>query len=313
MRIAFLELCHTDPAVVARVADRLTENKNFDVYVHLDAKVDIAPFEAALSRNSRVFLVRNRKKVYWGGYNAIEATIELLKAALDSNREYDYFMLLQNLDYPIRSNEYIENFFEQNAGKEFIRGCRIAKSKDWHYARKYRLYNKRDDDFYISDKSTLKRYLRYLRMLLCSVTTIHFNGVIKENGRIFEIYYGAAQWAVTQACARFMVKFAEDHPAFNKKMMHVQFPDEEYFHTIVHNSAFKYRCVRYDEPEKRWLVNWRNLHYFEYPREITVFAEGDFDKIMQQDALFVRKVKTGISDRLMDMIDEAVACRTLSI
>lgn len=307
-----MELCHSDPAVVERVADRLTENENFDIYVHLDAKVDIAPFEAALSRISRVFFIRNRKKVYWGGYNAVEATIELLRAALDSNRDYDYFVLLQNLDYPIRSNEYIENFFEQKAGKEFIRGCRIAKSKDWHYARKYRLYNKRDDDFYITAKSTLKRYLRYLRMLLCSVTTIHFNGVIKENDGIFEIYYGAAQWAITQVCARFMVRFAEDHPSFNKKMMHIQFPDEEYFHTIVHNSVFKYRCVRYDEPEKRWLVNWRNLHYFEYPREVTVFDEKDFDKIMQQDALFVRKVRTGISDRLMDMIDDAVAWRTLS-
>lgn len=308
MRIAFLELCHTDPAVVARVADRLTENKNFDVYVHLDAKMDIAPFEAALSRKRRVFFVRNRKKVYWGGYNAVEATIEMMKAALGSNRGYDYFMLLQNLDYPIRSNDYIESFFEQNAGKEFIRGCRIAKSKDWHYARKYRLYNKRDDDFYITGKSTLKRYMRYLGLLLCSVATIHFNGVIKDRDEKIDIYYGAAQWAVTQACARFIVKFSESHSAFNKKMMHIQFPDEEYFHTIVHNSAFRYRCIRYDEPEKRWLVNWRNLHYFEYPREITVFTEKDFEKIMQQDALFVRKVKTGISDRLMDMIDEAVAC-----
>ena len=150
-------------------------------------------------------------------------------------------------------------------------------------------------------------------MLLCSVTTIHFNGVIKEKDEVFDIYYGAAQWAITKACARFIVKFAEAHPAFNKKMMHVQFPDEEYFHTIVHNSEFKYMCVRYDEPEKRWLVNWRNLHYFEYPREITVFTEKDFDKIMRQDALFVRKVKTGKSDRLMDMIDETVACRPQSI
>jgi hypothetical protein len=283
------------------------------MYIHVDAKTDITPFESALSRNNRVIFLRDRKKVYWGGYNAVEATVELLRTALDSDRNYDYFVLLQNLDYPTRSNSFIEKFFEQNAGKEFIRGCRIAKSKDWHYTRKYKIYNKRDDDFFITNKSTLKRYFRYLQMLLCSVTTIRFNGVIKEKDGDFGIYYGAAQWAVTQACARFMVKFADSHPIFNERMRHIQFPDEEYFHTVVHNSAFKYRCVKYDEPEKRWLVNWRNLHYFEYPREITVFTERDFDKIMRQDALFVRKVKTGISDRLMDMIDEAVAFRTLSI
>ena len=305
MRIAFLELCHCDPAVVARVANRLTENPNFAMYIHVDAKADIVPFEGALSQNSRVFFLRNRKKVYWGGYNAVEATIELLRAALGSDSNYDYFVLLQNLDYPIRSNAYIEKYFEQNTGKEFIRGCRIANSKDWHYARKYKIYNKRDDDFYIINKSMLKRYMRYLMVLSHSVTTIHFNGVIKEKSAVYEMYYGAAQWAVTRACARFIVEFAENHPVFNEIFKHIQFPDEEYFHTIVHNSVFKYRCVKYDEPEKRWLVNWRNLHYFEYPREITIFNEKDFQKIMQQDVLFVRKVKTGISDRLMDMIDEA--------
>ena len=302
-----MELCHCDPAVVARVADRLTENANFDMYIHVDAKVDITPFESALSHNNQIVFLRNRKKVYWGGYNAVEAAAELLRTALDSDRNYDYFMLLQNLDYPIRSNSFIEKFFEQNAGKEFIRGCRIAKSKDWHYTRKYKIYNKRDDDFYTTNKSTLKRYLRYLQMLLYSFNTIYSDGIIREKNAEYELYYGAAQWAVTRACARFITKFADSHPVFNEKMRSIQFPDEEYFHTIVHNSEFKYKCVKYDEPEKRWLVNWRNLHYFEFPKAVTVFDEKDFDKIMQQDALFVRKVKTGISDRLMNMIDEANA------
>ena len=134
--------------------------------------------------------------------------------------------------------------------------------------------------------------------------TILFDGVIREKGQSLEMYYGTAQWAITRDCAKYIVDFERTHPKFNKIMRHVQFPDEEYFHTIVHNSEFKYRCIKYDEPEQRWLVNWRNIHYFEYPKEITVFDEKDYEKLMAREELFIRKVRKGISDKLMDMIDQ---------
>jgi hypothetical protein len=143
-------------------------------------------------------------------------------------------------------------------------------------------------------------------MFARSAGTIFNNGVIKENGVSYDLYYGAAQWAVTRELAEYLVKFYDTHPRFNKIMEHVQFPDEEYFHTIVHNSQFKYKCVKYDEPVQRWLVNWRNLHYYEYPKGgVTVFTEADYDKIMAEDVLFVRKVRAGVSDGLMDKIDAA--------
>lgn len=305
MKIAFLNLCHCDATIVARVANKLTKNRDFDMYIHVDRKVDIEPFMKLLDNNSQVYFIEKRKKVYWGGYNAIEATFELLRTALSSDRNYDYFVLLQNLDYPIRSNEYIKEFFNENNGTEFIRGCKIAKTKDWHYARKNKIYNKRDDDFYLYNHSKLRKYLHYFKLGLISVTTIGFNGVIKENNESFDIYYGTAQWAVTKKCAKYIIAFKNEHPKFNERMRHIQFPDEEYFHTVVHNSEFKYRCIKYDEPEERWLVNWRNIHYFEFPEEVTVFNEKDFDKIIKQDALFIRKVKTGISECLLDKIDKA--------
>lgn len=304
MKIAFLNLCHFEADIVARVADRLTENINFDMYIHVDRKSDIAPFQDQLAQNNQVYFINDRKSVYWGGYNAVEATLTLLRTALQSEKNYDYFVLLQNLDYPIRSNSFIEDFFSKYQGTEFIRGCKIARTKDWHYSSKYKIYNQRDDNFYITNKSKVRKYLRYIKLALKSIKTIGFNGVIKENGHCYDIHYGAAQWAITRECAKYIIDFEKSHPKFNKTMKHIQFPDEEYFHTIVHNSKFKYNCVKYDEPEQRWLVNWRNLHYFEFPKAVTVFDEHVFEKIMKQDVLFVRKVRSGISDKLMDMIDQ---------
>lgn len=307
MKIAFLNLCHCDPDVVARVANKLTQNKNFDMYIHVDKKSDMTPFKEKLAGNDQVYFIENRQKVYWGGYNAIEATFELLRTALRSEKKYDYFFLLQNLDYPVRSNAYIEEFFQRHNGTEFIRGCKIAKTKDWHYASKYKIYNERDDDFYITNRLKLRKYMRYIRLALMSASTVGFNGVIKENGKMYDIHYGAAQWAITRQSAEYIVEFEKSHPKFNRIMKHIQFPDEEYFHTIVHNSEFKYKCMKYDEPEQRWLVNWRNLHYFEFPKTVTVFDEEDFEKIMKQDVLFVRKVRSGVSEQLMDLIDADTA------
>jgi len=305
MKIAFLNLCHTDPDIVARCAKKLLSHTGFDMYVHVDMKSDIAPFEEALSGIPRLYYAQERHKVYWGGFSAVRATMGMMKQALQSPGGYDYYVLLQNMDYPTRSNEDIIRFFRDNAGKEFIRGCLIARTRDWHYAKKYKIYNSRDDDFYLTKRSKPRMYMRYAHMLLRSARTIFSRGVVNENGENFDLYYGAAQWAVTQELARYLVGFYDAHPKFNRTMEHIQFPDEEYFHTIVHNSEFKYRCVRHDEPPERWLVNWRNLHFFDYPKEIAVMTENDFTRIMADDALFVRKVRTGLSDKLLDMIDAA--------
>lgn len=305
MKIAFLNLCHTDPKIVARVADKLTKNPDFDMYIHVDLKSDIEPFQELLKDNKQVYFTKQRQKVYWGGYHAILATYILLEEALASPRKYDYVVLLQNLDYPIKSNEYIQDFFEKNKGTEYIRGCHIAKTKDWHYAEKYKIYNSRDKDFYLNSHSGFVKLLWDGMNAIRSISTIGFNGVHKENGENIELYYGTAQWAVTRECAEYMVEFKNSHPKFNKRMQHIKFPDEEYFHTIVHNSRFKEHCVKYDEPVKRWLVNWRNIHYFEFPNTgVVVFTEKDFDKLMSRKELFCRKVKSGISDQLLEKIDK---------
>ena len=305
MRIAFLNLCHTDPKMVVRVANKLTKNPNFDMYIHVDAKQDEKPFKELLEDNPQVYFIQNRQKVYWGGYNAIIATMELLKAAVSSEKKYDYVVALQNLDYPIKSNSQIEQFFTEHKGTEFLRGCKIAKTKDSHYSAKYKIYNDRDKDFYLTNKSKVKKILWDVQNGLKSIKTIWFNGVHKENGEKIELYYGTAQWAITRECAEYMLEFYNTHPKFNNRMRHIKFPDEEYPQTVVHNSRFKTKCIKYDEPEQRWLVNWRNIHYFEFPPEgVVTFVEKDFDKIMALDELFIRKVRSGISDSLLDKIDQ---------
>ncbi|WP_026506005.1 beta-1,6-N-acetylglucosaminyltransferase [Butyrivibrio sp. NC3005] len=304
MKIAFLNLCHTDPELVARCAKRLTKDADFDMYVHVDAKQNIAPFKKYLNSIDRVYFTPNRYPVYWGGYNAINACFELLRTALNSNVKYDYFVMMQNLDYPIKSNQYIKEFFIANNGREFIRGCPIAQTRDFEFSRKYKLYYKKDNPYGKCSHKNPHKLLLMAYTALMSITTFFSNGVIKEEDGDYPIYYGCAQWAVSRDCAKYLDTFEKTHKRFNEKMRIMQFPDEEYFHTVVHNSKFKDKCILHNEPMKRWLVNWRNLTYFEFPKEVTVMTEQDYDKIRIQKDLFVRKVRTGKSDKLLDLLDK---------
>lgn len=310
MKIAYLNLCHCDPDLTARAAKKLTNIPNFDMYIHVDLKSDIAPFLEKMEDSERIFFLEKRYEVYWGGFQAIRATLELLRTAVQSEIPYDRYVILQNLDYPIKSNQEILKFFEDHANTEYIRACKIAQTKDWHFAEKYKIIHTYDGDSGVKKDNKVARFFHNVKKYIKSIPNLRFDGIIRENGEEYPIYYGAAQWAITDACARYILEFADTHPIFNEKMKHIKFPDEEYFHTIVHNSAFKYRCVRYDEPEQRWLVNWRNLHYFEYPKEITVFESKDFEKLMSQEALYCRKVRTGISDELLHLIDHQTDATT---
>ena len=80
-----------------------------------------------------------------------------------------------------------------------------------------------------------------------------------------------------------------------------------YFPTVIMNSEWADKTINHrPEPEKKGLVNWRNLHYFEYPQEIRVFVEDDFDKIKKLNELYIRKVNTEQSTGLLDKIDEYI-------
>ena len=64
------------------------------------------------------------------------------------------------------------------------------------------------------------------------------------------------------------------------------------------------RKLKYDEPIARWLVNWRNLTYFEFPKEVSVMTMKDYQKLLSVPDLFCRKVRSDISKDLLDELDK---------
>ena len=292
MKIGFLILCHTDPEHIGRLARRLSRTEDFFVWIHVDSKVEAEPFRQAAVGLPRVCLTGRRQDCRWGRFGTVRAELSLMEAALEEG--CDRLVLLQGLDYPLKSNEEILAFFRQRPDTEFIRACRIAGSRDSYHAEKCRRYWLLNDSLPARAWNRLNdRHPLYLR-----------SGVYREQGQAYPCCWGSAQWALTAGCARYILDFVREHPGFSRYYSHIFPCDETFFASIVHNSPYSARtAMKGPEPEQRYLVNWRNLHYFEYPKLIRVFTEDDYDFLRQREELFVRKVTTHQSARLLDLLD----------
>jgi hypothetical protein len=306
MRIAYLIICNNDAAHIGRLARRLvfsaTENA---VFVHVDKKSNIYD---EVSRSvlgvPNVFIIDERYEVFWGGFSAINATYAVLRAAAN-NGKFDRYVLLQGADYPIKSNQYINRFFEDNKDVEYMRAVNSAISKDRYFYAKAR-YSMRLDR-----PNLLKRIRNKLvRILDLKLKPRDF----LVNGRTYNVYWGCAQFAVTHKCVELFLQY-ERCEELRKHFVDIFPADETFFHTILYNSELvsSTTCGQAEsEHNLRNLVDLKNLTYFEYPSLVTIFTKNDYPTIIDLPHLYVRKVRTTESSELLNMIDRRNGIADLS-
>ena len=117
MKIAYLMLVHRNPRLLERAIGTLS-SEDCAFFIHIDRKANIREFSGI--GGGSTFLSEQRMPVYWGEFSQVEATIRLIRQALGCSAKYDYFVLLQGSDYPLRSSRYIQRFLEKNRGCEFM-------------------------------------------------------------------------------------------------------------------------------------------------------------------------------------------------
>lgn len=293
MDLAHLILAHRDPDHIGRLSKKLSDYS--DVYVHIDSSVDEVPFRRAVGSLDNVFFVQRRFRCWWGGYNVIQAEIELLAEAMKT-RNYNRLVLLQGADYPLKSGNEISSFFEAHKETEFIHCAPCSRSEDPYFYRRCCCY------WFYDNPNLLKRVWNKLNFIF---STPLRDKMIHEGSREMEVYWGCAQWAITGECAEYVIDFYSSHEKVNKWFKHAFPVDELYMNTIVMNSAFASNTLYKNQDPVKSLVDLRNLHYFEYPSTVKVFTAKDYSMLHDLDELYCRKVNTYESTELLDMIDVA--------
>jgi len=277
MRIAHLIITYTDPLQTARMIRRM-QHPNFDFYIHVDKKQDIAP-HLFLSNIPRVYFINDRVDVIWGGYNTIEAELRSVQEIFDSGREYDYIHLMSGQDYPIKPASEIYDFFERHRGKEFLEFEHFDQWSADAYTRiqRYHLTNYRFPGRY------------YFQWLMNRLLPSLVSPVAME-------YFGSSMfWALTPGCLRYILGFMRVNTRFRRFMRLTWGADEFLFQTLVLNSHFQKNVVK------------DNLLYLDrdegaaHPNIITL---RHLPHIAGSHKLFTRKVNMSAEPLVLDRIDE---------
>ncbi len=299
MKIAYLICAHTDCTQLNRLIKALTYHQQTGFFVHLDQKSTIPPKDVQAPQNALELNVSKLININWGGYSQCEAILVLIKRAMESKKEYDRFVYISGLDYPIWPNSQILSYFKEHRNKECIMALNLSELKEprkmperikaYHFFRDSKIGNPQL-------KHLLCGGMRRITRLFFFKHRNHFNGM--------PVYEGSSWWALSRECLQYVL----DYYRINGKQIRTYFkytfaPDEMMLHTLVFNSPFGKNALLYTEKNYPGLVGLTPLHYIEYNGGISVYKEKDYDKLLISEKMFCRKVETGVSDELMNKID----------
>jgi len=278
MKLAYLILVHNQPEQLKRLVDRLSA-PGVHFYIHVDRKADIKKFIPVLELK-QVFYVRKREKVHWGAYSIVQATINGFEEIIKADIDYDYITLLSGQDYPLKSNEKIQEFFKLNPGKAFM-------------------------EFYsVEDvwKEAIPRLQHYY------LTNYPFSGSTKIEkliNRFFPnrrppkgyIFVGRSQWfSITLEQAKYITNFLKAHQKIKRFLQFTWGSDEFVLQTILFNSRFKDQMVN---------DNLRFIDWSEGKASPKTFTIADADELLQTEKLFARKFNQSIDSAILDFLDRA--------
>ena len=124
MKKAYLLIVHKNPIQINILLKQLLEDEESDIYVHVNKLND--KLKADLLDHDRITILKNNINVYWGTESINEVLILLLKEAINSEKDYEYFSFRTGQDLQIRRG--VDKFLVENDRKIFINPKHIKKT-----------------------------------------------------------------------------------------------------------------------------------------------------------------------------------------
>lgn len=276
---AYLIIAHNDFYILEKLLMLLDDERN-DIYIHIDKKVKSFNFEyfQQICKKSQIKFIK-RIKVYWGGYSQVQCELNLLEEASKNN--YEYYHLVSGVDLPIKTQNYIHDYFNKNKGIEFVA---FTKCK-WDYNRisKVHLIN---DYCKTNNKFLELSYIMLNKIVNKSINKGNYDRSEKFN---YELKKGQQWFSITNDCVKYILA--------NKNLIRRMFkysigPDEHFIQTLIYNSKFK-NNISYDTCLRE--IDWnRGCPY--------VFKLEDYDILMKSENLFARKFDSNQDRNIIDKI-----------
>lgn len=265
MKHAFLILAHGEEIVLSKLIRCLDDDKN-DIYIHWDAKSGKLP--ALHAEKACLYFTEKRINVRWGGLSMVNAEYILFEEAVKKG-PYAYYHLISGVDFPIKTQDQIHDFFDRNEGMEFIGFADASDDEIRYRANHYFLFSES-----FKSQNLTKRAIRNTVLAFQELFHIQRNrGLCIKKG---------SQWC---SLTHSFVLYVLDKKDFVLEVFHNTFcPDEMFVQTLCFNSDFYHRVY---DTKSEFNGNKRYIKWVD--GELRGLEESDMDDMLRSDRMFARK------------------------
>lgn len=260
MKIAYLIVAHQHFNHLQRLVDGLS-HQDARFFIHIDLKAGAVP------RLKRPVQFIKQQSVYWAGYSQVQVSLRLMEAARQRG-EFDYFILLSGVDYPLKSNQRLIDKLRDERGEyiNIMQGFQATKPaarlEKYHWQR----INRRSNSANVKFMKALEKVVYKL-------------GIRKKVE--VQPYVGSNWFALSAECVQYIFEFLAAKPSYKKAFSHALCADESFFHTIIGNSPFLEKCKHclhyadWSGPNPPATIGEKHIEVFESCESITD-AYGEF-------------------------------------
>jgi hypothetical protein len=280
MDIAYIISAYKYPGQLMRLIRRLhTDATSF--FIHIDKKAGSVVYDQAVQgiQDLPNIYFLQRYRCDWGGFGHVQATLEGIHEVMQRGIPFDYVILLTGQDYPIKTNDHIQDFLRQQNGKSFMdyfplpsshwEGGGLQRVELWHvrFLNRHFLFPRDRDSFF-------KR----------------------KFPKMFRPFGGCSYWCLSKEVILYIHQFTRQHPKFTNFFKYVDVPDEIFFQTIVMNSSYASSIVNDD---LRYIL-WKDWN----AGSPSILLKEDLEGLASSPKFFARKFDENVDAEVLNLIDQ---------
>ncbi len=280
-------MAHKNEEQLKRLVERLNDPIS-SFFVHIDNKASVNSFRKSLKGWKNVHFI-DCVRTDWGSFGLVEATINALKTIKHTGINYERISLLSGQDYPIKSNEDINNFFKTSSHTVFMEHYTLPNYGKWTSGGgMYRI-----DKYFLGIHPSKKFIAKTVNFL-----SIFLPLIKRKLPKPLKPFAGSQWWTIDMNALEYILKYIEDNPEYVAYHQFTFAPDELFFQTIIMNAA--------DEKLIKSIKN-DNLRYMKWESSSAAhpktLLKKDINDISKSDALFARKFDASTDKEILEIID----------
>lgn len=284
---AYLLMVHHRKDLIDLLLEVLDDSRN-DIFMHIDARsaFNIQDFQM---HKANLYPVK-RTKVSWGGYSQVQCELALMEEA-KKHGNYNYYHLMHGSAYPLKSQDYLHDFYDQNIGVEYIE---LDDAHDIDRVKYLFPFNEVK-----AQRNLVEKILFNLSRKVHLFQKVHDLDHFKQFNMVYK--KGFALWSITDEFVEYLLSQKD---VIRKMLKYSTCGDEIMPQTFAYNSKFRDRICEFDGEHSTamWASTWPIEEKLGKVRQNNNFIYEDLDYLLNSGANFARKFENEDGIQLINEI-----------